>query len=84
MTEHYTFTNTLTGLRLALHLMLSLRANGFTVVGLVGPPERFGRLGNRLLHVEATPAARPNRQARGCNLTGGLHEITHEQTAQIG
>ena len=66
MTEHYTFTNTLAGLRLALHTTLSLRANGFTTVGMVGPPERFGRLGNRLLHLEATAAPRPNREARGC------------------
>jgi hypothetical protein len=70
MTEHYTFTTTLPGLRLALHLMLSLRAQGFTTMGILGPVERFGRLNNRLLHVEATPAVRPNRQARGCSLGG--------------
>lgn len=70
MVEQYTFTNTLSGLRLMLYLTLSLRANGFTTVGIVGPPERFGRLGNRLLYLEATPASRPNRAARGCNLTG--------------
>lgn len=68
MTEQFTFTNTLTGLRLLLNLTLSLRAHGFTTVGLVGQPERFGALGCRLLHLEATPPERPNREERGCNL----------------
>lgn len=68
MVERFTFTNTLTGLRLMLHLTLSLRAQGFTTEGILGLPEKHGRLGNRMLHVEATPATRPNREARGCTL----------------
>jgi hypothetical protein len=76
MTECFTFTNTLAGLRLFLHTTMVARANGFTTVGIVGPPERFGALGNRLLHLEVTPPEQPNREARGCNLTGRLIGVT--------
>lgn len=68
MVERFTFTTELAGLRLALHTALSLRAAGFSVT-ITPEPCHFGKLRNRLLHVEATPATRPNREGRGCNLT---------------
>lgn len=65
MLETYTFTNTLSGLRLMLHLSLSLRQFGFTTEGIVGPIEKFGSIGNRLLYLEAVPRMRPSRKENG-------------------
>jgi hypothetical protein len=67
MVERYTFTNTLAGLRLALRVTLSLRKAGFTTV-LFPRPFTVGKLTFEQLHLEATPAPRANRAARGCNL----------------
>ncbi len=74
MVERYTFTNNLAGLRLVLHMTVSLRRAGFTTVVR---PSHFtaGKLRFETLHLEATPAPRPSREARGCNL---LHMSTGE------
>lgn len=69
MVERYTLPCTLAGLRLCLHLLLSLRANEFTTQCVVGPRGEIKMAPlNQMLHVEATPAPRPNREARGANL----------------
>jgi hypothetical protein len=68
MPERYTFPHTLAGLRLALHLTQSLRTAGFTTVCTPGTTS-VGKQTFNLLRLEATPAPRPNREARGCNLT---------------
>lgn len=78
MVERYTLPHTLAGLRLALGVTLSLRASGFTTMVTSGTMT-VGKQTFRLLHLEATPAPRPNRQARGCNLTGGNNEDPEQQ-----
>jgi hypothetical protein len=61
--EFYTFPDTVEGLEHALHTTLTLRSFGFHTRLATREISRF------VVHtVIATPAPRPNRAKRGCNL----------------
>jgi hypothetical protein len=61
--ERFCFPNTAAGTRLLNHLVESLTHGGFTVAVTLESGNFF-----ELLVLTATPAPRPNREARGCNL----------------
>jgi hypothetical protein len=69
--DRYTFADSETGLTMALYVILTQRRHGFKTRMVTKPVKLTQGIYGETHTVIATPPARPNRAARGCNILKG-------------
>ena len=69
--DRFTFADSETGLTMALYVTLTRRRHGFKTRMVTKPVKLTQGIYGETHTVIATPPARPNRAARGCNILKG-------------